>query len=410
MRTTAADPESSTLRGGRLIDGSRADVRITGDHIVSVGAPEREDGDIADGDVVDLDGYVLLPAAVEPHAHLDKAFLADVVTNETGDLLGAIQAMDQARDRLNRNETVDRAERAARLMAANGFRAVRTHADVTVGNGLTSIEALVEVRRRVAGLIDVQIVALPGMPLMGPEGDATRSLLRDAVDSGADLVGGCPHLEGHRDPVLVPSATEYLLDLAASTGRGVDLHTDENLDPSTNGLADLAERVLATGFTQPVTASHCVNLSMRDEAEQRRIAELVARAGISVVALPVTNLYLQGRNHQQAMPRGITAVKALRDAGVNVAAGADNLQDPFNPVGRACPFENAWLMTVAAHQLPGDAWHAVTDAAATAIGVSPIRVEPGAPADLVAIRADSLREAIATGSADRIVWRHGRRM
>ncbi|CAN5554675.1 amidohydrolase family protein [soil metagenome] len=407
MTNTDANAGSWVLRRAQLADGSPADVAVRDGRIDTVGSVDHDD---EGGVVVDLDGYLLLPAAVEPHAHLDKAFLADVVTNETGDLMGAIDAMDRARDRLNLAETVARAERAARLMAANGFRAVRTHADVTVGNGLRSIEAMVEVRRRVADVIDVQIVALAGTPLMGPEGGPTRSLMRDAVDAGADLVGGCPHLEAHRDPGYVPAATEFLLDLAVSTQRGVDLHTDENLDPTTNGLADLAQRVLGTGFAHPVTASHCVNLSMRPEAEQRRVAELVARAGISVVALPVTNLYLQGRDQQQAMPRGVTAVKALRDAGVNLAAGADNLQDPFNPVGKACPFETAWLLTVVAHQLPADAWHAVTHAAATAIGAPDVRIEAGAPADLVAIRATSLREAIATGSPDRIVWRHGHRL
>ena len=154
---------------------------------------------------------------------------------------------------------------------------------------------------------------------------------------GADLVGGCPHLEadGRRD------AAEVLLDVAADHEVGVDLHTDETLDPTVDGLAELAELVVKTGFPFPVTASHCVSLGMQPLDRQREIAEAVAAAGIAVVALPATNLYLQGRDHQQAMPRGLTAVKALRAAGVVVAAGADNLQDPFNPMGRACPFETA---------------------------------------------------------------------
>ena len=101
---------------------------------------------------------------------------------------------------------------------------------------------------------------------------------------------------------------------------------------------------------------------MRAETEQRRIAEAVAAAGIAVVALPATNLYLQGREHQQAMPRGVTAVRALLAAGVTVAAGADNLQDPFNPMGRACPFETAALMVLTAHLQTDDAWAAVSDA------------------------------------------------
>ena len=103
-----------------------------------------------------------------------------------------------------------------------------------------------------------------------------------------------------------------------------------------------------------MTASHCVSLGMQPPARQHEVAEAVAAAGIAVVALPATNLYLQGRDHPQAMPRGLTAVRALRDAGVVVAAGADNLQDPFNPLGRACPFETAALMVLTAHLTPAE--------------------------------------------------------
>jgi cytosine deaminase len=343
------------------------------------------------------DGYLVLPAAVEPHAHLDKAFLADVVTNHTGDLYGAIAAMIAARSELGVAETAERAERAARLMAANGYRAVRTHADVTVENGLTSVEALTEVRRRVGDLIDIQIVALAGHPVAGTEGAATRSLVGDALAAGADLVGGCPHLE----PGSSLAATDALMELASAHGRGVDLHTDETLDPGADGLSELAEFVLRSGFDRPVTASHCVSLGTRSEIDQRRIAERVAEAGIGVVALPATNLYLQGRAMQQSMPRGLTAVKALQAAGVVVAAGADNVQDPFNPVGRACPFETAGLMILTAHLLPEVAWEAVSSQAAAVIGV------PLDEGDVLAVPARSVREAIAFGPPERRIWRAG---
>lgn len=394
------DPASTVLRNATLLDGRTVDVTLAAGRVQSVSAPRGG----ADG--VDLSGFLLSPAAVEPHAHLDKAFLADVVTNETGDLMGAIVAMRSIRARLNPEETLERAERAARLLAANGVGAVRTHADTTLDNGLTSVSALAALRERVADVIDVEIVALCGWPVVGRHGADQRALLADALDAGADLVGGCPHLEDDRD---TRAATEALLAIAAAHGRDVDLHTDETLDPSAVGLADVAEAVSA-GFPHRVTASHCVSLSMQPEARQREIAEAVAAAGISVVALPITNLYLQGRDHQQAMPRGVTAVRALREAGVNVAAGADNLQDPFNPLGRACALETAGLMVVTTHVLPHEAWSMVTDAGRIALGQEPFGVEPGAPADLVAIRADSIRQAIAfapTGPTARKVWHRG---
>ena len=160
-------------------------------------------------------GWLLLPAAAEPHAHLDKAFLAERLTNERGDLLGAIDVMVAARPSIDLADTIARAERAARLMAANGFGFVRTHVDTTLDNGLLSVEALVEVRHRVADLLDVEIVALCGWPVTGPEGDGQRALLRDAIARGADLVGGCPHLEDG----AVRAATETLLAIADGPGR-----------------------------------------------------------------------------------------------------------------------------------------------------------------------------------------------
>jgi cytosine deaminase len=355
-----------------------------------------------DASTIDLDGQLLLPAAVEPHAHLDKAFLAERVENRTGDLIGAIEAMIAFDGQITSDDIVARAERAARLMAANGYVAVRTHADTTEYNGLLNVEALVEVRRRVADVIDVEIVALTGEPVVGPAGATHRSLLRDALAAGADLVGGCPHLESAGS---VEAATAVFLEIAAGAGVGVDLHTDETLDPHVMGLEYLAAQILA-GFPHRVTASHCVSLGQRDATEQQRIAELVAAAGIGVVTLPHTNLWLGGRG-QQPVPRGLTAVDALRRAGVAVAAGADNLQDPFNPMGRACPFETASLMVLVAHDLPHVAWDAVSAASRRVLGLPGGTIEVGAPADLVTVPGTSLRQAIAEGPTPRRVFRRG---
>ncbi len=342
------------------------------------------------------EGLLVLPALAEPHAHLDKAFLAEVVDNPTGDLLGAITAMAAHAPRVTVADVAARAERAARLLLANGTTAIRTHADTTLETGLVNVEALLAVRDRLRGLVDIQVVALCGWPSLGPGGADQRALLRDAIAMGVDVVGGCPHLED--DPV---AANDSFLAIAAEAGLPVDLHTDETLDPSVVGLDDLSTRVVRTGFPHAVTASHCVSLGMQPEAEQRRIAEQVAAAAISVVVLPQTNLFLQGRQHRTATPRGLTAVHALRAAGVNVAAGGDNLQDPFNPMGRGDPLETAALMVVAAHLLPGDALDTVSCAPRRLMGLP----EGG---DLVAVPAATVREAIALGPAGRLVVRDGR--
>ncbi len=402
------------LHSGVSISGDATDVLIGGDGTIVVTGTNLDaelDRHLEAGSVVervDLTGRVLLPAATEPHAHLDKAFLAEVVHNPTGDLIGAIEAMRANRHLLTVADTADRAERAARRMAANGFTSVRTHADVTTEHGLTSIDALLDVRERVADVIDVEIVALCGWPVTGAVGADQRALLRTAMEMGADLVGGCPHLESIAGGTIA-DATEVLLQIADEHQRPVDLHTDETLDPSADGLDRLATHVL-DGFALPVTASHCVSLGQRSEAEQAATAERVAAAGINVVALPHTNLFLQGRG-RAPMPRALTAVHALQRSGVNVSAGADNLQDPFNPLGRACPFETAGLMILTSHLLPAEAWATVSTNASRALRGAdiPLGLVAGARADLLSVPADNVRGAIADAPAERWVWRHGHR-
>ena len=213
---------------------------------------------------------------------------------------------------------------------------------------------------------------------------------------------GCPHLD-----VDASAANEVLVELAGELDVPLDLHTDEHLDAERLSLGDLARRVIDTGFEHRVAASHCVSLGVQPEGVQRATADSVAAAGIGVVALPHTNLFLQGRESQTAMPRGLTAVRALREAGVDVAAGSDNLQDPFNPIGRGDPLEAAGLMVLAAHLLPDDAFGSVTSVARSVLGVAPAGPTVGASADLMVTPVSSVREAIASGAPRSVVVRRG---
>jgi cytosine deaminase len=171
---------------------------------------------------------------------------------------------------------------------------------------------------------------------------------------------------------------------------------------------NLAERVVATGFDRGVTASHCVSLGMQDVETQQATAAKLAAAGVGVVALPQTNLFLQGRDMQSAMPRGLTAIKHLRDAGVRVAAGSDNLQDPFNPIGRGDPLDAAGLMILAAHLLPDDAMASVTSVGRAVLGLLAAGPTIGARADLMVTPVSSVRELVATCAPRSLVVRGGR--
>jgi len=391
---------SLTLRDARLADGSRVDVRIDGELIAEVG-PElaRREG----APEHDLRGMLLLPAPVEPHAHLDKALLADRVPNPRGDLLTAIEQMHAHYDTFTVADIAERAERAALVNLACGATAIRTHVDVNGANGLRSVEALVAVRERIGHLVDIELVALVRWPDDEGDGRPGQRLLQDAVAAGVDVIGGCPHLEP--DPAV---AVRTFVDVAGELERPLDLHTDETLDPDVLTLRDLAETVLRTGFRHGVTASHCVSLGVQPVGVQRDVAALVAAAGITVVALPQTNLFLQARGVAVSPPRGLTGVRALLDAGASLAAGADNLQDPFNTMGRGDPLETAALMVMAGHATPEEAYAMVSVAARSCLGSAPVAVRAGSRAELLAIDAPTLRAAVAFAPMTRLVVHRGR--
>lgn len=379
---------------------SLQDLRIVGENVAEVSTKLKA---LEHEEVFDAKGALLTSALAEPHSHLDKAFLAERVPNPTGDLMGAITAMESSRGQISLADTIDRAERAVRLMVGNGVTAIRTHADVTEWNTLDSIEALIEVRKRTQGMVDLQICALLGWPLSGDEGKSNLELGRKAIAMGADILGGCPHLDV--DP---EGANNALIELAGNLGCGLDLHTDEHTDVNRVSLEHLAERIIATGFTNRVVASHCVSLGVQPESSQARISEKVAEAKIGVVALPHTNLFLQGRDSPTAPPRGLTAIASLRRSGVKVAIGADNLQDPFNPIGRGDPLESAGLAILTAHLLPLDAFAAVSNIARDVMGLVDSGPTVGSRADLMLTPSGSIREAIASTPERNLVIHKGK--
>ena len=352
---------------------------------------------------IDADGWLLLPPLVEPHAHLDKAFLSERIDNPSGDLMGAIRGIESARASLTREDTIVRAERAVRQLANNGVQLVRSHADTTTDTELQNVEALLEVKQRCADIVELQVAALVGWPLSGRAGADNRALARAAVAAGADVIGGCPHLD--ENPA---EALRFLFELANELNVALDLHADENTRPDSRDLELCADMVISSGSTIDVAASHCVALGCQPEDAQHQVADKVAQARISVIALPLTNLYLQGRDLTHNVPRGLAPVNLLRSHGVNVAAGGDNLQDPFNPLGKGDPLETASFMVLAGHNLIDDAFAAVTYRASTALGVAPVDISVGSNANFLLIKSTSVRDALATQTHQRMVVRHGR--
>jgi cytosine deaminase len=381
------------------INEGLVDIAVDTSGFISDIVPSTSKSSFSSGDaIVDLRGNLVLPSFAEPHAHLDKAFLADRVSNPTGDLMGAILGLEEIRESITFDDIVERSCRAVQLLSRNGVTAVRTHADTTLAGGLTSVLALLETKRRCAHFMNVQVAALLDWPLSGASAQPRLELARAAIEAGVDVIGGCPHLDENPH-----QAIDILLSLAIESDLPLDLHADENLRPTSDDLEYLADTILRNNIQHHITASHCVSLSAQSPEDTARISEKVASANVSVVALPLTNLFLQSRNIQSLAPRGITPTRALSSAGVTVAAGADNLQDPFNLLGRGDPLETASLMVLAAHETPISAMKMVTTNSHHVISPGRSFLSVGDKADFVAVAATNLREAIAMGPPDRTV-------
>jgi len=387
---------SILFTNAQLIDGSIVDIATDNGLIAWIGPTNKSP--VACNKNIDLHGYVLTSSFVEPHAHLDKDFLADRISNPSGDLMGAIRGLEAVRTTITHEDLVERATRAVRLMSRNGVTSIRTHADTTISGGLSSVHALLEVKKHCEHFMDIQVAMLLEWPVTGTAGREHQALARDAVSAGIDVVGGCPHLDP--DP---RGAVEFLLGLAVESGLPLDLHADENMRQDSSDLENLADIVLRDNVSHQMNASHCVALSTRSETDIDRIAAKVSDAGITVTALPQTNLYLQERGVSTNPARAITPIHRLQRAGVIVAAGADNLQDPFNLVGRADPLEIASLLMISAHVTTEMAIQMISTDAHQAVHGIKSALAIGQPANFVALPATNLRESIAMGPPDRIV-------
>lgn len=365
-----ADSGSLLLCGARLTDGRTVDVRLGGGHIEAVGTA----GSLtAHGSRVDLGCYLLLPAAAEPHAHGDTALSAEVPGPVSYDV----------------PDVQRRATEAALLQLGHGATALRSHVRIGDVQGLGPMEAVLQARRSLRGLVDLTAVAVPRL-LTGVAGADGLAMLRDAVKMGASVVGGCPDLDP--DPT---GYAEAVLELAAEHGCPVDLHTD-GVDPAR--LGRLA--AMAGGLRAGVTVGPCGGLGRLPRDVASRTAEQLAAAGVTVVCLPQGGCANSERH-------GDAPVRLLRAAGVRVAAGSGAMRDASNAVGRGDPLEAAYLLASRYGLRPEEAYDAVSGAARAAMGLPEVRVEAGFPAELIAVRGDRLAGALSLAYS-RIVVHRGR--
>ncbi|WP_424642835.1 amidohydrolase family protein [Embleya sp. AB8] len=366
-----------TLFGATLADGRVRDVVLCDGRIGVLRAPGRRIQRPSAG--LDLAGYLLLPAPAEPHVHLDRALRRQPVGSVSGGRDDAWRSWRVGPVRYHPGDLRRRSREMLRALAVRGVTAVRTQLDVGGRTPLRAVEVLAELGAEFRRVLDVQIVAVP-VP-----GTPERTIV-DAVSAGARVLGGRPG--GAAD---CRQEIRRLLRLADRAEVGLDLHLDDGFDPRLLAVGDLARLLRASGFDRPVTASHLTGLNRLAPAALSRVAETIAAAGLRVVALP--------SDRGCGLP-----IRELLAAGVTVAAGGDHLRDAGHPMGRADP-----LATAAATGLPpGSAWATVAGHARDVLGLEPGGLAPGAPADLLAVRAPSLAEALRTRPGDRVTIRAGR--
>lgn len=344
---------------------------------------------------IDAHGAMAIPSFVEPHIHLDKALInRDVRQNRTGTLSEAIEIIWERKRNYTVQDIVSRASEVIDLAIQNGTTRLRTHADVDTIGGLRPLQGLISARERYKGLIDIQIVAFPQEGILKNPG--TEELLEQALTLGADAIGGMPFNEN--SPMDSWRHIEIAFALARKFNVAVDMHVDETDDPGARTLEMLADQTVANGWQGRVSAGHTCALAAYPQHYAGTVIQKVKEANITMITLPVTNLVLQGRLDPEPRRRGITRVKELLRAGVNVTFGQDCVRDTFYPFGRADLLEVAGITAHAAQMTQPHEIETVFDMctrnAARACNFADYDFGPDTAADVVVLDARTPTEAI----------------
>lgn len=280
-------------------------------------------------EVVDARGRLGLPPIIESHVHLDSALTAgEPRWNESGTLFEGIQVWSERKQSLTVEDVKQRVNRAVRQQARFGVQYVRTHVDVTDPE-LTALHAMLELRQELRDSITLQIVAFPQEGIQSFPGG--KQLMRRAAEMGVDVIGAIPHFEFTREYSV--ESLNFACELAEEFGLLVDVHCDEIDDEASRGLETLAARAYEMGLRDRVTASHTTAMHSYNNAYFLRLIRLLSISGINFVSNPLVNTHLQARTDTYPKRRGVTRVKELTEAGINVSFGQDDIVDPWNPLG-----------------------------------------------------------------------------
>jgi cytosine/creatinine deaminase len=362
-------------------------------------------GKISDPGGIDIDmsGAMVLPAFVDMHTHLDKGHILPRASNPNGTFPGALNSVRADHANWSATDVYRRADFALRCAFAHGTQAIRTHLDSLDPQDTISWPVFAQLRQEWQGKIDLQAACLTGCDVV----DLNGRFLETAklVQHHAGVLGIVVYPMEGLDNFLTS-----FLELAAELNLPVDFHVDETMDPTVECLRKICQAVIKTGFAAPVTVGHCCSLSAQDKRRAFDTLDLVAKARINVVSLPMCNLYLQDRQHGVTPRlRGVTLVHEMKQRGIPISFASDNTRDPFYAYGDLDMMEVLRESTRIAHldHSDNDWIEAYTTTPALVCGFNQPTLNKGESADLILFNARNYTELLARPQADRIVIRSG---
>jgi cytosine deaminase len=392
------------VKGGTLPDGRIADIGITGDRITAIDTLDAAQA----GHVIDATGDLVAPPFVDPHFHLDATLSYGLPRlNASGTLLEGIGLWGELKQVVTQDDMIDRALTYCDWAASMGLLSIRSHVD-TCDDRLKGVEAMLDVRDRVKGHIDLQLVAFPQDGFYR-DPTARDNTLR-ALDMGVDVVGGIPHFE--RSMADGAASIRELCEIAADRGLMVDMHCDETDDPMSRHVETLAYEAHRLGLQGRVAGSHLTSMHSMDNYYVSKLLPLMAEAGLAAIPNPLINIMLQGRHDSFPKRRGLTRVKEMQAQGITVGWGQDCVRDPWYSLGTADMLDVAFMgLHVAQMSSPQDmrrCFEMVTTDNARILGLADYGLEVGRHASLVVLDAADPVEAVRLRPARLAVVSKGR--